>query len=426
MSGKRHQFSVRDVAKGRRLTAGPSIGLAPFGLAFAPDGKSVAIHWFAGVAFWSLDEKTPLREIRLNGASTGPTFSPDGKRLAVSTHLSFRVLDVATGKPAVFWPSNDVHWGRLAFSADGRTLLRANGLNLVGIDTAAWTTKWEVEDPPRKIKANLPKPVNLPDAEKILDFWMEDPSFRAANADHSLCVVKGDKHPNVLLEMKTGKVLAHLDTPQPRLKYCDGLFSPRSTLYVLRDSDGQGREINTLFAIPSGKRLCRLPNENLTRAWSFSADETRAAFFEWGTGVIRVHDTATGKLIRQIGEANPKWKWVYATLALSPDGKLLAVWTEDLRNVQIWDVPTGKLQRRLASGQTDKGQGNACLAWSPDNRMLAVGGLDNSVRLWEVASAEVRREFAGHVAPARLLAFSPDGQHLASGSDDTTVLIWKK
>jgi WD40 repeat protein len=65
-----------------------------------------------------------------------------------------------------------------------------------------------------------------------------------------------------------------------------------------------------------------------------------------------------------------------------------------------------------------------CLAWSPDERVLAIGGLDNSVRLWEVASARVRREFHGHEAPACNLTFSPDGRLLASASADTTMLIW--
>jgi WD40 repeat protein len=438
MAGKDREFSVREVATGRRLTAGPSTGFMPFGLAFAPDGKSVVIHWFGGLVFWSLDdEKTPLHkipstfEMRLDGG-TVPTFSPDGKRLAVSTcvstYMSFRVLDVASKKPAVYWPSNDIGVNHLAFSADGRTLLTTNGLKLAGIDTASWKVKWEVDDPPNKVRFNLPKVGNVKDLDKIMELWADDPDFRAANSDHSLCVAKKGKHPNTLLDMKTGKVLADLETPKIRLEQCLGFFSPRSTLYAMRDFDGRGgkeREIITLFAIPSGKRLCQLPSEELKLGWSFSADESRLATFDWGTGIIRVHDTATGKLIRKIGDANPKWAWIFATLALSPDGNMVAVWTADLRNVEIWDLETGKLHRKLTLPKIDKGHVAACLAWSPDNRMLAVGGLDNSVCLWEIASAKVRREYVGHLAHARLLAFSPDGTLLVSSSDDTTLLIWK-
>jgi WD40 repeat protein len=430
MAGKRHQFFLCDVATGRHLKAGPSISFAPYGLAFAPDGKSVAIHWFAGLAFWSLDDKTPLRDIGLRGDSTGPTFSPDGKHLAVSagvsTYISFCVLDVATGKRAVYWPSNDGSWTRLQFTADGRTLLRVNGGSLAGIDTASWTVKWEVEDPPKKVRFHLPKVANVPNFDKIMQLWADDPNFRGANADHSLCVAKNGEHPNALLDLKTGKVRAQLDRPEAGLDRCSGFFSPRSTLYIMCDSDSQGRkEINTIFAIPSGKRLCRLPSENSKLAWSFSADESRVASFDWKSGIIRVHDTATGKLIRQIGQANPEWKWIWATLALSPDGNMLAVWTEGLRNVQIWDLRTGKHHRWLALQQIDKGHAAACLAWSPDNRILAVGGLDNSIRLWDVASAQVRHAFVGHIRQARVLAFSPNGQVLASGNDDTTLLIWK-
>src|SRR5262245_35899386 len=67
------------------------------------------------------------------------------------------------------------------------------------------------------------------------------------------------------------------------------------------DSDEKGREINTIFPIPSGKRFCRLPSENSKRARSFSADESRMASFDRGTGILRVYDTSTGKLIRHIG-----------------------------------------------------------------------------------------------------------------------------
>jgi WD40 repeat protein len=439
MAGKGCQFFLFDVATGRQLSKGPATGLMPFGLAFAPDGKSVAIHWFAGLVFWSLDDKkAPLREIksdseiRLDGGTT-PTFSPDGKLLAVSTsvstHMSFRVLDAASGKPAVYWPSNDfLSWGdQLRFAADGRIL----HFGRKGIDTGTWTVKWEAEDPERRKKFNLnAKLANGQDAGKILDLWFPDPDFRAANSDYSLCVAKNGEHANSLLDLKTGKVLAKLDRPDPGLERCSGLFSPRSTLYVVRDwdsvyKDGKVREVNTIFAIPAGKRLCRLPTEYGTSDWTFSADESRVGFFENHTGTIHVYETATGKLTGKLGETDSNWKWIYAALALSPDGKKLAVWREDLKGkVQIWDVQAGK-HHWLALEKIEKGHVAACLAWSPDSRMLAVGGLDNSVRLWEVASAQVRREFVGHLAQARVLAFSPDGEFLVSGSEDTTLLVWQ-
>jgi WD40 repeat protein len=88
-------------------------------------------------------------------------------------------------------------------------------------------------------------------------------------------------------------------------------------------------------------------------------------------------------------------------------------------------VRTGKHHRWLALQQEATFPGRACLTWSPDSNTLAVGGLDNSVRLWDVASGRVRREFRGDQASATCLAFSPDGRLLASGSQDTTLLIWK-
>src|SRR5262249_39684286 len=155
----------------------------------------------------------------------------------------------------------------------------------------------------------------------------------------------------------------------------------------------------------------------------------RVAFVERDTGVFRVHSTETGKLLwksSHVEKSRPdgEWKWVWSTVALSPDGNLLAAQTENTAVVEIWDLRSGKHCRTLAIDQIVRRHDAACLAWSQDNRMLAVGGLDNSVRLWEVASSQVRREFRGHVCPARCLAYLPDG-NLASGSEDNTLLVWK-
>ncbi len=61
------------------------------------------------------------------------------------------------------------------------------------------------------------------------------------------------------------------------------------------------------------------------------------------------------------------------------------------------------------------------LAVSPDGSRLASGGLDKSVRLWDLESGRELWRFDGHTDCVECVCFLPDGQTVLSGSADKTL-----
>jgi WD40 repeat protein len=117
-------------------------------------------------------------------------------------------------------------------------------------------------------------------------------------------------------------------------------------------------------------------------------------------------------------------------VAFSPDGKTLVSGGAGDGDIRLWDVATGRHKLSFIHRHTAfLGSGRKTLAtaalFSPDGKMIisSCPG-DRLIRLWDAASGEARRTFAGGGASSTAVALSPDGKTLAAGSEDGVVWLW--
>jgi WD40 repeat protein len=175
-----------------------------------------------------------------------------------------------------------------------------------------------------------------------------------------------------------------------------------------------GARVNAVAFSPTGEIVATASADGIARLWELPSREPRTT-------------CAAGP-----GSAN--------CLAFAADGRTLAVGsTGHSVTVSLWDPLTG--ERR--GGLTDPGSMSshhrtpantppadepslsvAAVAFSPDGTSLAAACSDGVIRLWDVASGDLRHTFSGHVGAVRRLAFAPDGRTLASLGDDRAINLW--
>lgn len=99
----------------------------------------------------------------------------------------------------------------------------------------------------------------------------------------------------------------------------------------------------------------------------------------------------------------------------SPDGQMFAAVRNVLQEpgawllgVRVWDVGTWSERALLRTGRPAD-----VLAFSPDGRLLAVA-TDNGIQLWDTTTWRERTRLAAHSGPVQALAFCPEGRSLLS------------
>jgi WD40 repeat protein len=181
---------------------------------------------------------------------------------------------------------------------------------------------------------------------------------------------------------------------------------------LLLDTGGHMAKITDIAFTPNGKQLV-----------SASDDKT-----------VRVWDVETGKTVRLIrGQIGPGQEGKIYAMALSPDGRLLAVGgylgriagrdnkaDEDAHKIRLYDFVSGKLTGLL------RGHENVVfrLAFSPDGSRLISSGADDTAIIWDVPARRPLHRLSGHTQSIRAAGFTADGRHAVTGSSDTTLRLW--
>jgi WD40 repeat protein/DNA-binding SARP family transcriptional activator len=166
---------------------------------------------------------------------------------------------------------------------------------------------------------------------------------------------------------------------------------------------GPAGEVYDVAVSSDGRTLYSTAPDARMRIWDLAGDRRLDTRFDAGPPMI-------------LDGQSPKG------LALSPDGRTLAV-TQGDGTVALVDAQTLAARRRLRV-QREPTLG---VEFSPNGRLLAVAGEGAGLALWDTRTLTQVRELAGLKGFSQEVAFSPDGRLLAAGDetpDAQRVLVW--
>jgi eukaryotic-like serine/threonine-protein kinase len=456
--------TVWDCATGSPLAAWQAHARNVENVAFSPDGSCLVTAGFGGIKRWTWPDRELIGTLPESDSVQCAAFSRNGRLLATAHEgdHSVRLWDARGDKLLRRFPGHTDGVFAVAFSADDRTIYSASDDQTIRLwDVATGTERgvhvghsgrvwnlvlspdgrsiasagrdgtvriWDLE--PRQVGRRLPVRVPCdfgftPDGQTLLVFELEpawsvsrwhvrsgsligrkllmvtgSPSPSAFSGDGRLLAVANEQATITICDLETDDLQSLRD---PALGKVEGLaFSPDASFLLSRKSVPSA--VLLVWDLAS-RHLVTVPWDCTGQACWTPTNEVFAELRQGGFGWLNATTRQTKRITTKPGIS-------VGSLTLSTDARLLAVAPLHSRKIQVLSMDTLALQKEFA-GHRD---GQSELTLSPDGNTLASAGLDQTVKLWDVATGEELLTLDGFRGPIWSLRFSPDGKALATFS----------
>jgi WD40 repeat protein len=407
-----HSLKLWDVDRGREVFRFPDQGHAWSRLAFAPDGTTLAAgNWDGEVVLWDVAKRAVLHRI---AAQRQPVhslhYSRDGRLLATGgVYQSPAVWDVRSGKLSARLENFEAAW-YAAFTDGDRTLVLWGGDHAIHL----WDRARGKESP-----------TGHGHGYGVLSLAISPDGKTAATASFDGIYV---------WDLASGKERFHLSDGEKRGFWCVAI-SPDGGTLASGGLDGFVR----LWSAASGRKLRRWKASE-SQVFGVAYSPSGDTLYGCGYFLVEAWDAKTGQSRRRFGkvppadEIEPGRVLPLKVVAVSPDGKSVAaygarprVWRTDTgaeldtgvadgSGPRVWDPVSGKARPWYSQ------VGSATSSLSVGGKYLAVGSDDQVVRILDAATGNELRVLPGCGWPRGLTA---DGRYLLTSQGLTSLLLWE-
>ncbi|OWK36118.1 M56 family metallopeptidase [Fimbriiglobus ruber] len=368
-------------------------------VAFSPDGKTIATTGYDRIVrLWNVATGEPLAALSGHTAAVrAVAFSPDGKTLATggADHL-VRLWDLVRGETVRVFAKHSATVRAVAFSPDGSRLATGSEDRTVRV--------WNPAD-----GREVGPPIAVPDFVTALGFSV---------------------HGGVLLVGTSGGHLLNIDPATALARGYLGVAPGSPDLLP-----AHATTVTAVLSDPVGGMMLTVSRDGTVLAWPAARAVEPTRIFRTGShlvsvvalspdgrtlatagpnGVIRLWDATTA---RELGSL-PGHPGGVTALVFAPGGRLVSTGADE--RVRVWDTATGLVLYTVTHQTAD-----LHVALSPDGRTLAVGGRTlPGVALWDLTTGTLVRRVGMGEGEVTTVAFTPTGDRIATGYADGTLRFW--